>query len=150
LVKPIKATSIRFTKKKRTVYLKTRPTYKVKFNPTSTNPKRVSYKSSKKKVVGVTSSGKIVPKKRGVATITATTSNGKTATMVVRVKKFKKFKARVTKSRVNVRRKASAGSKKMGILKKGKKVTIRKISKNGQWGMYKKNRWIKLSYTNIG
>ena len=149
LVKPINPTSIKFGKKSRTVFLKTKPTYKVSFKPTNTNPKSATYTSSNKKVATVNSSGKITPKKKGTVTITAKSKNGKTAKMTIKVKKFKKFRAKVTK-KVTVRKKASSGSKKMATLKKGKKVTIKKVSKNGKWGMYKKNRWIPLSSTNKG
>ncbi len=149
LVKPIYAKSIKFSKKKRTIYLKTKPTYTVKYSPSSTNPKSVTYRSSNKRVATVSSSGKIYPKKRGKTVITAKTKNGKVAKMTIYVKKFKKFKARTT-TKVNVRKKATTSSKKMGTLKKGKVITIKKISKNGKWGMYKKNRWIYLPYTNKG
>lgn len=149
LVKPINAKSIKFSKKTRTVYLKTKPTWTVTWNPSDTNPKSVTYKSSKKSVATVNSSGKITPKKKGTTTITAKTSNGKTAKMKIKVKKFKKFKAKVTK-KVTVRKKASSSSKKMRTLAKGKTVTIKKLSKSGKWGMYKKNHWIPLSSTNKG
>lgn len=149
LVKPIKAKSIKFSKKSRTVFLKTKPTYTVSFTPTDTNPKSVTYKSSNTKIATVNSSGKITPKKKGKVTITAKTKNGKTAKMKVTVKKFKKFKAKVTKN-ATVRTKAKASSKKVTTLKKGKTVTIKKVSKNGKWGMYKKNRWIEIKNTNKG
>lgn len=149
LVKPIYAKSIKFSDTTATVFLKTKPTYAVSWTPSDTNPKSVSYKSSNKKIATVNSSGKISPKKKGTVTITATTKNGRTDELKVKVKKFKKFKATITKS-ATVRKKASDSSKKVTTLKKGKKVTIKKVSKNGKWGMYKRGKWIKLSNTNKG
>lgn len=149
LVKPIKAKSIKFTSKTKTAFLKTKPTYAVKFTPSDTNPKSVKYSSSNKSIATVSSSGKITPKKKGTVTITAKTPNGKTATMSLKVKKFKKFKAKITKTTV-VRKKASTGSKKVKTLKKGKSITIKKVTKNGAWGMYKRGHWVQLSDTNKG
>lgn len=90
LVKPIKAKSIKFPKKKVVIRLKTKPTFKVKFTPTDTNPKTVKYKSSNTKIATVNSKGKITPKKKGKVTITAKTPNGKTAKLKVTIKKAKK------------------------------------------------------------
>lgn len=147
LVKPIKAKSIKFTKKSRTVYLKTKPKYAVKFTPSDTNPKSVKYTSSNKKIATVNSKGKITPKKKGTVTITAKTPNGKVAKMKVKVKKFRPFKTKTTK-KTTVKKTASTSSKKVKTLKKGKKLTIKKLSKNGVWGMYKKGHWVKLCSTN--
>ena len=149
LVKPIRPSSIKFNSARKTVFLKTKPTFKVSFTPSETNPKSAKYSSSNSKIATVNSSGKITPKKAGTVTITAKASNGKTAKMTVNVKKFKKFKAKITKT-VTVRSKAKTASKKMATLKPGKKVTINKVSANGAWGQYKKNRWIPLSSTNKG
>jgi len=87
LVKPVKASSIKFSKKTVTIKIGKKPTYKVKFTPADTNPKTVTYKSSNPKIATVNSNGKITPKKKGTVKITAKTPNGKTAKMKVKVKK---------------------------------------------------------------
>ena len=54
--------------------------------PVDTNPKTVAWTSSNKKVVKVSSTGVVKGLKKGKATITVTTWNGKTAKCVVTVK----------------------------------------------------------------
>jgi uncharacterized protein YjdB len=58
---------------------------------------KVTWKSSNPKIATVTASGKITGKKAGKATITATSANGKRATIKVSVLRAKPAKAKVTK-----------------------------------------------------
>ncbi|MEE0419765.1 MAG: immunoglobulin-like domain-containing protein [Lachnospiraceae bacterium] len=67
--------------------LKRGKTYQVKTKlPAKTASWKITYKSSKKAVAAVSGTGKITAKKRGRATITVRTYNGKTAKMQVTVK----------------------------------------------------------------
>lgn len=65
-----------------------RITIKATVTPSNAYNKSVTYKSSNENVATVDNSGKITPKNTGVATITATTFNGKTASCEVYVMGF--------------------------------------------------------------
>ena len=56
-------------------------------SPSSATDKTVTWKTSNSAIASVDSNGKVTAKKQGKATITATTSNGKTAKCVVTVRK---------------------------------------------------------------
>lgn len=58
----------------------------VTITPSNATDKKVTWKSSDKDIVKVSSSGKITAKEAGTATITATSSNGKTNTIKIKVK----------------------------------------------------------------
>jgi len=61
--------------------------YQLKINRTPiTATEKITYSSSNKKVAAVNKAGKITAKKKGKATITAKTSNGKKAKISVIVK----------------------------------------------------------------
>ena len=66
---------------------------------------KVTWKSSKKSVVKVSKNGKITGKKRGTATITATTANGKKVTCRVTVKKAPKKISLKTKAKTKILKK---------------------------------------------
>ena len=66
---------------------------------------KVTWKSSKKSVVKVSKNGKITGKKRGTATITATTVNGKKVTCRVTVKKAPKKISLKTKAKTKILKK---------------------------------------------
>lgn len=61
-------------------------TISAKVSPSNATNKKITYKSSNTKVAKVSSSGKITAVKAGKATITATASNGKKATVRITVK----------------------------------------------------------------
>lgn len=82
----IPATSVKLNKTSVTVGVGTTYTLKATMSPTSTTDK-VTYKSSNTSIATVSSTGKITGKKVGKVTITAKTTNGKTATCKVTVKK---------------------------------------------------------------
>ncbi len=83
----VKKAPTALTLDKTTLTLKVGETYTLKKTLTPSNAYTTyTYTSSKTAVATVTSSGKIVAKKAGTATITVTTHNGKTATCTVTVK----------------------------------------------------------------
>ena len=62
-------------------------TLKATVNPSNANVKTVTYKSSNSKVATVNSKGKVIAKKKGRATVTVTTRDGrKTAKCTIIVK----------------------------------------------------------------
>ena len=85
-IKPVKAKSIRFTKKYVAVKKGKKKQLYVKFTPTYTNPKKVKYKSSNRNIARVSKKGVVRGLKRGKVKITVTTNNGRKATCTVRVK----------------------------------------------------------------
>lgn len=74
---PVNVKSVKLNKK--TVSIKKGKTVKLKatLNPTNATNKKVTWKSSNKKVATVTSSGVVKGVKKGTATITVTTADGK-------------------------------------------------------------------------
>ncbi len=68
------------TLNKKSISIKAKSTYKMtaKLTPAKANPKTVKWTSSNKKVATVGKNGKVKGIKKGKATITATTWNGKT------------------------------------------------------------------------
>lgn len=85
-IRPVKAKSIRFTKKTVTVKKGKKKKLYVKFTPSNTNPKKVKYRSSNTRIVAIPEKGVIKGVRRGKAKVTVTTNNGKKATCIVRVK----------------------------------------------------------------
>lgn len=85
--KAVAVTKVKLNKKSKT--LKVGKTYQLKatVKPTNATIKDVTFKSSNKKVATVDSTGKVTAKKKGTATITVTTKDGKfTATCKIKVK----------------------------------------------------------------
>ena len=117
-VSTVKADSVKLSASKVTLKsIGATKTVKATVNPTNTTDKTVTWKSSNKKVATVSKSGKITAKGNGTATITATTANGKKATVKVTVKQTTK------KVVLKVSDKTVTG--KTYTLKKGKKVTVK-------------------------
>lgn len=85
---------------------------KVTISPNNVTNKKITWTSSNKKVATVTSSGKIKAVKAGTAVITAKTSNGKKASV----------KIKVTTADVKVTKVKVSGSK---TLVKGKKISLK-------------------------
>lgn len=82
----VKPTGVSITKgKKATLYVGDRLTLKAKLKPSNAKTK-LTWKSSNRKVARVDSAGKVTALKKGKATITVRTANGKKATCVVTVK----------------------------------------------------------------
>lgn len=87
LVKPVYPKSIKLKKKSKTIKRGKKYKIVIRWNPSNTNPKSVTFKSSNKKVATVTSKGTVKAKKKGKATITVKTKNkGRTAKFKVKVK----------------------------------------------------------------
>jgi arabinogalactan endo-1,4-beta-galactosidase len=85
--KAVAVTKVKLNKKSKT--LKIGKTYQLKatVKPTNATIKDVTFKSSNKKVATVDSTGKVTAKKKGTATITVTTKDGKfEATCKIKVK----------------------------------------------------------------
>lgn len=83
----IKKAPTKITVKKKSISLKRKKTYKIKYTlKPSGAMNKVTYKSSKKSVAKVSKSGVITGVKKGSATITVKTYNGKKATIKVKVK----------------------------------------------------------------
>ena len=64
-------------------------TLKVKFKPSNASVKKLTWKSSNKKVLTVSKNGKIKAKKPGTAKITATTTDGSKKKITVKIKVVK-------------------------------------------------------------
>ena len=73
VVNPVK--SIKLNAKKKTLSVKKTFKLKAVIGPKNATNKKVTYKSSNKKVAAVNSSGKITAKKKGKATITVTSKS---------------------------------------------------------------------------
>ena len=86
--KKVAPTGITLNKSKGTIRSTRTVTLKATISPSNATDKTVTWKSSNTKVATV-SNGKILGKKAGTATITATTSNGKTAKYTVTVKQVR-------------------------------------------------------------
>ncbi len=83
----VKAAPKRITLNKTKVNLKKKKTFQIKVKlPKNTASNKITYKSSNKKVASVSTSGKVKAIKKGNATITVTTFNGKKAKLKVKVK----------------------------------------------------------------
>ena len=83
----IKKAPTKITVKDTKVSLKKKKTYKIKYTLKPSGARnKVTYKSSKKSVAKVSSSGVITAVKKGTAKITVKTYNGKKATITVKVK----------------------------------------------------------------
>ena len=80
------ATKVKLNKTSVTLNKGKTQTLKATVSPSDAENKKVTWKSSNKKVATVDSKGKITAKGKGTATITASTSNGKKATCKVTVK----------------------------------------------------------------
>ena len=93
---------------------------KATITPTGATGQKLTWKSSNKNIVTVTSSGTVKAKKAGKATITAFTANGKKATCKVTVKKAHKA-LKVKKASIkNTLHNISAVKKAAKTVKKGK------------------------------
>lgn len=84
--KPILATSISFMAPTTYIYRGTTQPLVVNFNPSYVTDKNITYKSQNTSIATVSSNGILTAIKAGTTTITATTSNGKTATCKVIVR----------------------------------------------------------------
>ena len=86
-VKPISVKSVKLNKKSITVKKGKKLTLKATISPSNATNKRVTWKSSNKKIATVSSKGVVKGVKKGKATITVTTKDGKkTASCKVTVK----------------------------------------------------------------
>ena len=84
----VKPTKVKITKgSKATIYVGGKLTLKAKLYPTGATSK-LTWKSSDKKVATVSSKGVVKAKKKGTATITVKTANGKKASCLVTVKRI--------------------------------------------------------------
>lgn len=84
------ATSVSLSKSSVTLYANTSYRLTATIKPTTTTNPYVTWKSSNTAVATVDANGLVQPLKKGSATITATTSNGKKATCKVTVKAYTK------------------------------------------------------------
>ena len=83
----VKKAPSKITLNKKSVSLKKNKTFQIKVKfPKNTTSNKITYKSSKPKIVSVTSAGKVKALKKGSATITVQTFNKKKATLKVTVK----------------------------------------------------------------
>lgn len=83
---PVAATSVSLSSANFTLAKKgATKTLRATVSPSNATNKSITWKSSNTKVATVTSSGKVIAVKNGTATITAKTSNGKTAKVTVKV-----------------------------------------------------------------
>ena len=83
----VKKAPSKITLNKKSVSLKKNKTFQIKVKfPKNTTSNKITYKSSKPKIVSVTSTGKVKALKKGSATITVQTFNKKKATLKVTVK----------------------------------------------------------------
>ena len=86
-VKPVSVKSVKLNKKTATIKKGKTVTLKATISPSNATNKAVAWKSSNKKIAAVNSSGKVKGIKKGTATITVTTKDGKkTAKCKVTVK----------------------------------------------------------------
>ena len=110
------ATSVKLNATAKTLYTGTYTTLKATVSPTDTTNKKVRWSSSDSRVATVSQTGKVVAKKRGTCTITATTTDGsiKTAKCVITVKQ------KVTKVTVN--------RKSVTLKKKGKTAYVKAVA----------------------
>ncbi len=82
----IQPKSVGLNVSKQTMGIRETAVLKAQVQPSNASDKKVIYKSSNSKVVSVSTSGKLTAKKKGTASITVTTANGKKATCKVTVK----------------------------------------------------------------
>ncbi len=87
--KNIYPSSVSLSKKKLTLAKGDTAKLTAKISPASCNKRKLTWKSSNKKVASVTQSGTIKAKKKGKATITVKTVNGKKAKCNIKVKIYK-------------------------------------------------------------
>lgn len=80
------ASKVTLNKKSATLGVGKTLTVKATVSPSNTNNKSITWSTSNNKVATVNKNGKITAKKKGTATITATTKNGKKATCKITVK----------------------------------------------------------------
>ncbi|MBR1628842.1 MAG: Ig domain-containing protein [Lachnospiraceae bacterium] len=86
-VKPIPIKSVKLSKTKLNLAIGKKATLKATINPSNATNKAVTWKTSNKKIATVTSKGVVKGVKKGKATITVTTKDGKkTASCKVTVK----------------------------------------------------------------
>lgn len=83
--KAVAVTSIKLSAASKTVYVGESFSLTATLNPSNASNKKVTWTSSNTNVAMVDASGKVVTKGAGTATITAKSSNGKTATCTVKV-----------------------------------------------------------------
>lgn len=126
-VKKIEAQSIKLNKKKVTVVKGKTVKLAATISPADTTDRTVKWKSSNKKVATVDKNGRVKGKKKGTATISATTSNGRT------------FKCKVTVKNP-VRVKSIKLNKKKATVKVGKTTKL-KITFNPKKPTNKKVTW---------
>ncbi len=87
VTKQVKVTSVKLNKKSKTLKVGKTYTLKAKVKPTDATIKDVTWKSSNKKVATVSSDGTVTAVKKGTATITVKTKDGKyKATCKIKVK----------------------------------------------------------------
>ena len=83
---PVEVTGIKLNKSQMSISVGESFTLKATISPSNATNKKVSWSSSNTMIVTVSSSGVVKGIKKGSATITAKTSNGKKATCVIKVK----------------------------------------------------------------
>ena len=95
----IKATSVRLNQKKLSLLKGKKYTLKATIKPSNVKNRKLKWTSSNKKVATVDKKGKVTAKKKGTATITVKTANGKKYSCKVTVKEVrsKKIKLNVKK-----------------------------------------------------
>jgi len=90
ILNAVYATSIKTNVKSKTIYKGKRYRLSVTWKPAGTNQRKVKFKTSNKRIATVSSKGTITAKKPGKARITVTSSNGKKATVRIKVRKFRR------------------------------------------------------------
>ena len=88
----VKASKVKITAESKTMNLKTRKTQTLKavVSPASAANRKVTWKSSNKKIATVNSKGKVTAKKAGTVKITATAKDGSKKKAVIKIKIRKK------------------------------------------------------------
>jgi len=135
---PIKVKKVTLNKNKITLGVKETFQLKAAISPTNAANKSVKWSSSNPSKVKVSQKGKITAEKKGKATITVKTSNGKTAKCKVTVKKAPakitlKFNKKVLKKgrTFQIKVKLPSGSASNKISYKSSKKTVAKVSTSG-------------------
>ena len=125
----IQPKSVGLNVSKQTMGIRETAVLKAQVQPSNASDKKVIYKSSNSKVVSVSTSGKLTAKKKGTASITVTTANGKKATCKVTVKaapKSLKLNAKLSKGSAGKVTYRSSNSRVAKVDSRGKITALRK------------------------
>lgn len=154
----IKATSVRLNQKKLSLLKGKKYTLKATIKPSNVKNRKLKWTSSNKKVATVNKNGKVTAKKKGTATITVKTANGKKYSCKVTVKEVRSKKIKLNIKTLNayrgykftLKRKLTPSNSTDKVTWKSSNPKVATVSSKGVVTMKKKGKAVITATTESG